>query len=72
MIHSLEFIISKYNSEEEIISDNGKQHSLTVTRDIENIGSLLKKQKYAGHDAHAKELPPLLLQQPVWLQKAAN
>ena len=58
---------------EEIISDNSKQHSLTVTRDIDNIGAvLLKKQKYAGHDAHAKELPPILLQQPIWLQQAPN
>ena len=28
--------------------------------------------KYVGHDAHAKELPPLLLQQPVRVQKAPN
>ena len=34
--------------------------------------SLLKRQEYAGHDAHAKELPQLLPQQPVWLQKAPN
>ena len=27
--------------------------------------SLLKRQEYAGHDAHAKELPQLLPQQPV-------
>ena len=34
--------------------------------------SLLKRQEYAGHDAHANELPHLLPQQPVWLQKAPN
>ena len=34
--------------------------------------SLLRRQEYAGHDAHAKELPQLLPQQPVWLQKAPN
>ena len=34
--------------------------------------SLLKRQEYAGYDAHAKELPQLLPQQPVWLQKAPN
>ena len=34
--------------------------------------SLLKWQEYAGHDALAKELPQLVPQQPVWLQKAPN
>ena len=34
--------------------------------------SLLKRQENAGHDAHTKELPQLLPQQPVWLQKAHN
>ena len=34
--------------------------------------SLLKRQEYAGQDAHAKELPQLLPQQPVWFQKAPN
>ena len=34
--------------------------------------SLLKGQEYAGYDAHAKELPPLLPQQPGWLQKEPN
>ena len=34
--------------------------------------SLLKRKEYAGHDAHAKELPQLLPQQPVWLQKVPN
>ena len=29
-------------------------------------------QKYARHDAHSKELPPLPTQQPVWLQKAPD
>ena len=34
--------------------------------------NLLKRQEYAGHDAHAKELPRLLPQQPIWLQEAPN
>ena len=34
--------------------------------------SLQKRQEYAGNDAHAKELPQLLPQQPVWPQKAPN
>ena len=34
--------------------------------------SLQKRQEYAGHNAHAKELLQLLPQQPVWLQKAPN
>ena len=34
--------------------------------------SLLKRQEYAGHDGHAKELPQPLPKQPVWLQKAPN
>ena len=34
--------------------------------------SLVRKLEYAGHDAQTKELPQLLPQQPVWLQKAPN
>ena len=40
MISALESIISEYDNVEEIFSDNGKQHSLAVTRGIDNIGAV--------------------------------
>ena len=34
--------------------------------------SVLNRQEYAGHDTYDKELPALLPQNTVWLQKAPN
>ena len=43
------------------------------TTTMKQLGRVFsKRQDYVGHDAHAKELPPLLPQQPVYLQKASN
>ena len=39
---------------------------------LQQWSSLLKREEHAGHDAHAKELQPLLPQQLEWLQKAPN
>ena len=47
-----------------------KQPTQQSPEPLQQWNILSKGQKYAGHDAHAKELPLLPPQQPVWLQKA--
>ena len=77
VISALESVVSEYGAVEEFISGDGKQKlknnpPSSHQSPQEQWSSLSKRQGYAGHDANAKELPPLPLQQPVWLQKAPN
>ena len=66
----LECIISEYDNMEQIIFDNGKYHSLSVIRDIDNIGAVFSRSR--NMLGMMTMLPPLILQQLIWLQKAPN
>ena len=57
----MESIISEYDNVEEIFSDNGKQHSLAVIRDIDSIGAAFSRSR--NMLGMIPMLPPLLLQQ---------
>ena len=67
---AFESIISEYDNVVEIISDNGKQHSLAVTRDMDNTAAVFTRSKIML--GMIPMLPPLLVQQPVWVEKALN
>ena len=59
VISSLESIISEYGNVEEIISDNGKQKvennpPSSHQSSIQHWSPLLRRQEYAGHDAHER------------------